>query len=64
MMRNVLESIAGIELYPVISLVIFLAVFTGMVVWVLRRDTSYINEMSAMPIDADDADMNSTQIIS
>jgi len=46
-----LDSITGIEIYPIISILIFFTFFTIMVVWVMRADKGYMKEMSEMPIE-------------
>lgn len=51
MYKNVLESISGIEIYPIISLTIFFTVFAVMIWWVVKRDKRYIEEMASLPLD-------------
>ena len=51
MIRNNLEAIAGVSIYPIISLTIFFAFFTIMLLWVMRADKKYIGEMADMPLD-------------
>ena len=51
MFRNILEKIAGVEVYPVISLVLFVLVFTVMLIWTMRRDERYIRELAEMPLN-------------
>ncbi len=46
-----LDSISGIEIYPIISLLIFFTFFTVMFVWVMKSDKKYLEEMSEMPFD-------------
>jgi len=55
---NALEQIGGIEIYPIISLVIFFIVFGVTVYLVLTSDKSYIEEMKNMPLD-DNSDLHS-----
>ena len=51
MYKEILQSIEGIELYPLISLFIFLALFAGITVWILKLDKKYVNEMEILPLD-------------
>lgn len=51
-MRQFLEHATGLGIYPMISLVIFVVFFVGMVVWLFTTDKSYLQEMSALPLDA------------
>lgn len=54
MYKDVLRSIAGIEMFPVISLLVFVAVFVVMLVWVWRLDPRRLSELANLPLD--DAD--------
>lgn len=56
MIKNVLESIAGVEVFPVISLLLFVIVFTVMFVWAMRRDTEYLTEMAELPLRENETD--------
>lgn len=38
MYKNVLANIPGIELYPIIALVLFFGFFVGLLFWFLRTD--------------------------
>ena len=52
MIRNLLQSIEGVEIYPLISLVIFVIFFVAMLVWMLKIDKKYIKEMEQLPLDS------------
>ncbi|MFC3881929.1 cbb3-type cytochrome c oxidase subunit 3 [Algoriphagus namhaensis] len=54
MYKEVLRSIDNIEIYPAISLVIFVAFFLGMVIWVLRVPKSYVKHMESLPFEEDE----------
>ncbi|PIQ35449.1 MAG: CcoQ/FixQ family Cbb3-type cytochrome c oxidase assembly chaperone [Bacteroidetes bacterium CG18_big_fil_WC_8_21_14_2_50_41_14] len=50
---NILENIAGIEIYPIISMLLFF-IFFILVTWLtLRTNESEIEEMSRLPLDQD-----------
>ena len=51
MYKEVLRTIAGIEIFPVLSLVIFLTVFVVMLVWVLRLDRDRLAAYASLPLD-------------
>ncbi len=59
MYKNVLQNITNIEMWPLISFVIFFVFFLGLLVWVFTVDKKYISEMSSMPLknDTDGAHM-------
>lgn len=50
MIRNTLESISGISIYPVFSFVLFFVFFFGMLVWVYRRNQAYIQQHGDLPL--------------
>lgn len=45
-----LESIAGVEIYPIITILIFFVFFLIIGIWVLRMDKSFIKTMSHLPL--------------
>lgn len=54
MIRNVMENLGGhIEAYPVISLVIFVSFFTGMLLWVVSLSRRHIEHMSQLPLETE-----------
>jgi cbb3-type cytochrome oxidase subunit 3 len=46
-----LESIDGVEIYPIISLLIFFIFFVGLTYWVVTMKKSDIEEISNLPLD-------------
>lgn len=48
---NYLESIAGIEIYPMISLGIFFVFFLLLIVWALTVSKKHISEMKNIPFE-------------
>lgn len=56
MHKEVLRSIAGIEIYPLISFVIFFLFFLGLLVYVLVANRQHLHAMSELPLRADAAD--------
>jgi cbb3-type cytochrome oxidase subunit 3 len=51
MYKNVLQTIENVEIWPVISLIIFFLFFLGVLVYILRADKNHINKMKEMPLD-------------
>jgi hypothetical protein len=45
------ERIAHIEIYPLISLIIFLVFFIVLLVYVIRMDKRSVNILSNIPLD-------------
>ena len=51
---NYLESIAGIEVFPLISLTLFFSFFVVLTIWVLKVDKKRIMEMKNIPMKAEE----------
>jgi hypothetical protein len=48
--KNYLESIAGVGIYPMVSLFIFLGFFTVLTIWALKVNKGYINSIKNIPL--------------
>lgn len=46
-----MDSIEGIGIYPIISLLIFFTFFVGLYWWVFTASKAHIKEMSELPLD-------------
>lgn len=46
-----LTSIDGIEIYPIVSLLIFFTFFVGLGIYALRADRKKIDEVKQLPLD-------------
>ncbi|WP_298534642.1 CcoQ/FixQ family Cbb3-type cytochrome c oxidase assembly chaperone [uncultured Algibacter sp.] len=49
--KNHMETIAGIEIYPIISLLIFFIFFVALFWWVFTAKKDYIKTVSHIPLD-------------
>ncbi|MGL6269389.1 MAG: CcoQ/FixQ family Cbb3-type cytochrome c oxidase assembly chaperone [Chitinophagaceae bacterium] len=49
--RQYAEKINGIEIYPIIGLLIFVIFFIAMLVYVKKMSNSSIDEMKNLPLD-------------
>ncbi|MBP7239094.1 MAG: hypothetical protein KBA14_02635 [Saprospiraceae bacterium] len=45
-----LEQIAGVSIYPIISLVMFVVFFTGVMIWIYSIDKKEIEHMENLPL--------------
>ncbi|MDF2158633.1 cbb3-type cytochrome c oxidase subunit 3 [Algoriphagus sp. CAU 1675] len=54
MYKEVLRSIENIEIYPVISLLIFVLFFLGVFYWVTRMPKDFVDHMKSLPMDKDE----------
>lgn len=51
MYKNVLQDIANIEIWPIISFVIFFIFFLCLLWWVFTADRKFITKMKNMPLE-------------
>lgn len=51
MYKEILQSIEGISVYPIISLIVFILFFAIMLVWLLKVDKNYIKKMENLPFE-------------
>lgn len=49
--KHNMENISGVEIYPILSLLIFFFFFVGLALWVFSYKKEKIREMSAIPLD-------------
>ena len=54
MEKNVLQSIAGVTVYPLISFAIFFLFFIGLLVYVLVVSRQHLSTMSQLPLLGDE----------
>ncbi|MEO0330741.1 MAG: CcoQ/FixQ family Cbb3-type cytochrome c oxidase assembly chaperone [Bacteroidota bacterium] len=46
-----LETITGIEIFPLISFIIFFTFFVALLIWVFRASKEYVQEVAQLPLD-------------
>lgn len=51
MFKHYFEQIHNIEVWPIISLIIFFVFFTSVIIWIFFLDKDYINKMRSLPFD-------------
>lgn len=49
--KNHMDSISGIEIYPIISLLIFFVFFVVLFWWVFTAKKDYLKTVSKIPLD-------------
>jgi hypothetical protein len=64
MYQNVLNSIQGIGLYGIVSILIFFTFFTGMLVWAFALKKNYLNTMGNLPLEDNAPETKTTDKIS
>ena len=53
MEQKVLSNLDGVSLYGILSILIFFAFFTGMLLWAVRLKKTYLNSMRDLPLDGE-----------
>ncbi|TRW27291.1 CcoQ/FixQ family Cbb3-type cytochrome c oxidase assembly chaperone [Flavobacterium zepuense] len=53
-----LDTIGGVEIYPILSLLIFFLFFVGLYTWTYTYKKEKIAEMSKLPFDGSEGDEN------
>jgi len=56
--KNHMDSIAGIEVYPLISFGIFFLFFLVLLVWTFKVDKGYIAMLKNIPLDKEGEENN------
>lgn len=51
MYKDVLRTIENIEIWPIISLILFFLFFIGVVAYLLTVDKNFIKKMKELPMD-------------
>jgi len=60
--KGPLESIDGVGIYPLISLLIFFIFFVALFLWVITAKKEYINNVSNLPLEKEDELDNSNPL--
>lgn len=55
-----METISGIEIFPIISLLIFFTFFVALYTWVYTYKKEKINEMSLLPFESENPEVKTS----
>ena len=58
--KNHMESITDVDIYPIISLLIFFIFFVALFFWVITAKKEYIQTVSNIPLE-NDTNQNETE---
>ena len=61
MFKDYLQSIEGVEVYAIISMIIFITFFIGILIWLFKVDKQYIKKMGELPLEKDSS-MNFVEV--
>jgi hypothetical protein len=53
MIQNVLRALGNVEVYGIISVCLFFAVFLGALVFAITRNKQFCQSMSTLPLDGE-----------
>jgi hypothetical protein len=54
MIRETMRELGGIGIYGIVSMVLFVAIFLGALVWSLVLKKPHLTHMSHLPLEPDD----------
>ena len=52
--KHNLTGIDGVEIYPILSLLIFVLFFTAVILFVVKMNKKHVDQMSALPLENDE----------
>jgi cytochrome c oxidase cbb3-type subunit III len=64
MFNNYLQSIEGVGIYPIFSLLVFLGFFIVMLIWMFKANKEHLKKMSELPLDSEEKPLNEEKIFS
>jgi hypothetical protein len=63
MFKDILVGIVGVHVYPLVSLILFVAVFGVVLVRVARLDRAAVQRMAALPLEPQGAALAEDQAV-
>jgi hypothetical protein len=58
MEEKILCSMNGVGWYGVVSILIFVSFFTGVLIWAFSKNRSYLEKMGGLPLDSGEHEAN------
>ena len=52
MFKDIFNAMSGIEVYGIISLILFFLIFLGVIYWSVKVDKKYLNKMKQLPLES------------
>jgi hypothetical protein len=56
--KHNMETIVGVEIFPLISFIIFFLFFVGLIIYVIALSKKHVAEMGALPLENDQNESN------
>lgn len=60
--KSYAASISGIDIYPIISLMIFVLFFIGVLYYVKKMDKGFVSNMDHLPLEGGEVTNTNTQV--
>jgi Ca2+/Na+ antiporter len=54
LIKELLQSVEGVSVYPIISLIVFVLFFVIILVWMFKVDKNYIKKMENLPFEKEE----------
>lgn len=56
-----LQGTFGVDIFPAISLVIFILLFVGLIIYVIKADKNFIDKMKNFPFEEESTNTNNIE---
>jgi hypothetical protein len=56
--RNIFHNMNGIEIFGIVSVLLFFVFFSGMLLWASRLKITYLTSMQDLPLDGGEKNSN------
>ena len=54
MFSKYLTSIENVSVFPIIGLLVFFPIFVGIVIWVFKKNKTYMEKLASIPFQEND----------
>lgn len=62
MFKHYFEQLDNFQIYPIISLTVFVAFFVGLIWWVVRTDKKYVQKMKQIPFESGETNTENQEL--
>jgi cytochrome c oxidase cbb3-type subunit 4 len=56
MLKDLFETIPGISIFGLVSMIFFFLLFLCVIYWIIKADKKYLKKMGEMPLDLPNTD--------
>lgn len=54
MFRNIFEHIDNISIFPIFTMILFMVIFIGVIIYAVKMDKKTVDYISSLPMNKDD----------